>query len=164
MNSNRYVENIQKKLSKYFDIETTYSYKNIAFDVFAKSFVRNEKYMASKKVVVYAFENNEYTFIKSETSMNIHSLNRFKETLIMATQDFVKPHGEHMSSIVTGVILLENGLDEELVKEIKKFKFTKSFAFGFKGWVYVRLLVVDLRKGLIIANKRGGEVKKFYEI
>lgn len=164
MNSNELIGNIQNKLSKYFDIEETYTYKNIDFNTFAKSYVRNEKYIASKKAVIYAFENNEFIFVKSYANLDEKKLLQFQSTLINATEDFVNPHSEHMSSIITGIIVLESSLNKELEKEIEKFKFNKNFAFGLKGWVYIRLLVIDLSKGEMITNKRGREVRKFYQI
>jgi len=68
-----------------------------------------------------------------------------------------------MSTVINGVLILEDGFEENLKKSIEKFKFNRSFAFGFKGWAYIRLLVVDLSKGEVITNKRGKEVKKFYK-
>ncbi len=158
------LEKIEEKLSKFFDIERIYHYKKLEFDLFAKSHVRNEKYFASKKVTVYAFENNEYNFTKIYKELDQRQLEEFTEHLKAAAGDFVEPDREHMSSIVTGVIITENPLDEKLKKDVRKFKFMKSFSLGFKGWVYVRLIVIDLQRKEVTTNKRGDEVKKFYQM
>jgi len=160
----KYLQDTERKLSKYFDIKKSYQYKDLNMDLFAESFIRSERYFATKKATVYAFENNEYNFIKSYKKLEKNQLNSFLEVLKSATEDFVVPHNEHMSTVINGILILENGLEENLSKSIERFKFTRNFAFGFKGWAYIRLVVVDLSKGEVITNKRGKEVKKFYKV
>jgi len=164
MNLDNYLQVTEKKLSKYFNIKRTYNYKDFNIDLFAESFIRNEKYFATKKATVYAFENNEYNFIKSYGKLEEDHLNTFIAVLKNATDDFVSPHREHMSTVINGIIVVENGFTENLKRSIEKFKFHRNFAFGFKGWAYIRLIVVDLSKGEVITNQRGKEVKKFYKI
>ena len=59
-----YLDIIEKKLKNSFDIKRNYTLNNIQFDMFAEYHLRNERYVLVKKAVVYAFENNEYSFIK----------------------------------------------------------------------------------------------------
>ncbi|AOY75011.1 hypothetical protein [Clostridium formicaceticum] len=164
MKAQNYIKNMGERLWKYFDVEKAYSYKEIEFDLFAKSLVRNERYIASKKIAIYGFENHEYHFIKHYQVLKEESISRFLSVLSSAAEELVNPHPEHMSTIITGIIVVEKEISEELRRTIKKFKFMCSFAFGFKGWTYIRLVVVDLSKGEVITNKRGREVKKFYQI
>lgn len=164
MKTESYLENLEMKLSKYFDIEKPYSYLNTEYQLFAKSFIRSERYIASKKLTIYAIENNEFTFVKTFTKLEEKGFEQFTENLLRATEDYVDPHSEHMSTVITGIIVVEKGIEEGLRRMIEKFKFMRSFAFGFKGWVYIRLLVVDLDKGEVICNRRGREVKKFYQV
>ncbi|SNT05945.1 hypothetical protein SAMN05446037_103624 [Anaerovirgula multivorans] len=159
-----YLENMEIKLSKYFDIEKSYNYINTEYQLFAKSFIRSEKYIASKKLTIYAIENNEFIFVKTFTELEEKELLQFTDHLMRAAEDYVDPHSEHMSTVITGIIVVEKGSGKDLRKMIEKFKFMRSFAFGFKGWVYIRLLVVDLDKGEVICNRRGREVKKFYQM
>lgn len=66
-----------------------------------------------------------------------------------------------MSSIVTGVLVIEDSikiLSDEIVDDVIKFKFHKGFSFGLRGWVDVRLLIVSLKDGIVISNKKGKEV------
>jgi len=164
MDIHKYLETTEQKLSKYFDIKKPYRYKDLNMDLFAESFIRNEKYFVTKKAIVYAFENNEYNFIKSYKNLDENQLNSFLDILKNATEDFVHPNNQHMSTVINGIIIVNDGFREDLKKIIEKFKFNRSFAFGFKGWSYIRLVVVDLNKGEVITNKRGKEVKKFYKV
>lgn len=157
-----YKEIIKERLSRYFNIEEKYTYNNKVFDLFAISNIRNEKFMASKKLTIYAFENDEYCFMKHYEKLDSGKLDEITETLKSSIKDYIKPHGEHMSSAITGVLVVDELSGDELIKKIKKFHHQKSFAFGFKGWVDVRLVVIDLKNRDVITSKKANKVDKFY--
>lgn len=159
----QYLEKINNKLRRHFDIERDFLYKDIKIDLFAKYFLRNEKYFATKKVSIYAFENNEYCFIKYFDQLNDEKIQNFIEYLKFAVDDFITPNSEHMSSVITGVIVTDKEFDRDITNVVEKFKFHKSFAFGFKGWVDIRLILVNLGNNEIIINKKGKEVKEVYQ-
>ena len=76
----------------------------------------------------------------------------------------MKPTEEHMSSIITGVIALDNKPSTDIIDAIKKFKYHKGFAFGFKGWVDIRLILVTMDDKNIVTNKKGKEVIQVYKV
>ncbi|WIF95480.1 hypothetical protein [Caminicella sporogenes] len=163
MNFNEYKNWMKNKLSKTFDIKEDYKYKKVKFDLFGTFKMRNEKYMASKKFVIYAFENDEYCFLKYYRKLDEDILNNLITVLKSSILDYVKPHHEHMSSIITGVIVVDNLKDEKLIKRIKKFSYQKSFMFGLKGWVDVVLVLVLLNEKKVITSKRVKKVGAFYQ-
>ena len=65
-----------------------------------------------------------------------------------------------MSSTITLVIVTENFINNKdkdvITKIISKFKYNKGFAFGFKGWADIRLVLVSLMKILWQLIKRKG--------
>ena len=64
MDYKEYLNNMERKLKSYFDIERDYDLNGYPLDLYAKYHFRNERYVLSKKFVVYGQENNEYIFIK----------------------------------------------------------------------------------------------------
>ena len=165
MEALKYLDNIQKKLENSFNISRNFNINNFTYDLYAEYHLRNEKYLMVKKAVVYAFENNEYCLIKYYKEFNEDDYKIFTDSLINSIESIVNPSKEHMSSIITGVILTEKIQDEDLKnirKKVEQFKYNKGFAFGFKGWADIRLILVSLNEGLIAANKKGKEVSKVY--
>ena len=67
-----------------------------------------------------------------------------------------------MSSVITGVLLTNHKPKIEVIETIKKFKYHKGFAFGFKGWVDIRLILVTMDGECIVTNKKGKEVSSVY--
>ncbi|MDF2547400.1 MAG: hypothetical protein K0R93_2298 [Anaerosolibacter sp.] len=164
MRAEEYLNLLETRLERYFDIEKNIMCRNMEVDIFARSFIRNERYIASKKLAVYAYENNEYCFVKRYKMISEESLTQFTDFLKNAVNDYITPHGEHMSSVLSGIMIFEEEPGEEIRKQLKAFKFHKSFAFGFKGWVDIRLISVVLARGEVITNKKGKEVQQFYKV
>ncbi len=164
MEFSQYLDQLEKKLTSSFDLERDYILDDYSFDLFARYLLRNEKYILLKQAKIYAIENNEYSFVKYFDSIDLSQLEEFTTSLIKSIDFLVQPSEEHMSSIITGVIVLQDNPNPELVKAVKKFKYHKGFAFGLKGWVDIRLLLVTMNQDYIVTNKKGKEVSKVYSI
>jgi hypothetical protein len=68
-----------------------------------------------------------------------------------------------MSSTITGILVVDSLSNKDLIRKVEKFKFQKSFAFGFKGWADVRIILVDLEDLDIYISKKAKDVAKFYK-
>lgn len=158
-----YKEKIKDRLNRYFDVKEKYIYSNTEFDLFAASNIRNERYLASKKLTIYAFENDEYCFMKYLKDVDDNSLQEIIETLKNSIEDYVNPHYEHMSSTITGILVVNELKDAEVIDKVRKFHYQKSFLFGLKGWADIRLVLVDLGFCNVITCKKAKKVSKFYQ-
>lgn len=164
MGYNTYLDNIERKLKHYFDIQRNYIVNDYKYDLFAEYHMRSERYIALKKAVIYAMEDNEYCFINYFDQVNISRLEEYTKSLINSIDTLVDPNENHMSSIITGVIVLEEKPEDEITREIKTFKYHKGFAFGLKGWVDIRLILVAMEDKYIVTNKKGREVREVYSV
>lgn len=166
MQLGEYLDNIEKKLVRSFDITRGYSLDGINYDMFAEFHLRNEKYVLSKKAVLYAIESNEYCLLKSFDRIDRSTVTSFADGIIRSLETIVKPDTNHMCSMVNGVMILDGGQEtglEDAIGEVKRFKYHRSFSFGFKGWSDIRLLIVSLKGGVIAANKQGKGISKVYD-
>lgn len=164
MDFKRYLEVIEKKLQNNFDIERNYKVGNYEFDLFAEYHLRMERYILLKKTVLDAIENNEYCLIKHFDNFTQQYLQTYINILINFIDEIVNPDESHMSSMITGVIVLDEQPNIEIIDTIKKFKYQKGFAFGFKGWVDIRLILVTMNDEYIVTSKKGKEVREVYGI
>jgi hypothetical protein len=74
----------------------------------------------------------------------------------------VKLRDDHMSTIITGIIVVDSVDDKKLESIVKRFRHQKSYAFGLKGWVDVRLILVDLHEKKVVPSKKAVKVETFY--
>ena len=109
MSPETYLEQLEGKLKNQYDLERNTSFHGAAFDLQATFRIRNERYIVSKKAVVYAVEAAEYHFIRIVTALpswdEISALLNLFETHYT---DLVTMHEDHMNSIIqlTFIVML----------------------------------------------------------
>ena len=159
-----YLETLRRKYEAYFDIYPDYPILGRKLDLYARSHMRSEKYFLTKKAVLGAIETNEYCLVEGHSArIFTPTVQDFTAFLVNAAGELVKPHSEHMSSVLTGILVSEQGFDPEAIRIGKGFKHGRSFWFGLRGWCSACLLLVDLSSGQVYASPKGKEVIKSYQ-
>lgn len=158
----KYREFLKSGLERYFDIQEDYELGNCKFELYASFNQKNSKYIFLKSIEVYAFNSNEYIFLrKLDESFKMKDLNWVNSFLNENLHNILDNEKDHMSSVIT--FLFEAPMpSEDIQKKLSKFKYYKSFFFGIRGWVNVKIMLIDptLRSG--ITNKIGkGDLERF---
>ncbi len=149
-------------LQSYFDVEENYMLGKDNFELYATFNQRHAKYMLLRDVEIYAFKSNEYLFLKKlNRPMTLKDLEWLKSFLDDHLKDIVVYDEEHMSSVVTVIFEAPMPL-LEVQKKLARFKYYKSFSFGLRGWVNVKVMLIDPALNSGITNKQGkGDLEKF---
>lgn len=164
MKLEEYLETLRRKYEAYFDIYPDYSILGRRLDLYACSHVRSEKFFLTQKAVLAACETNEYCLLEGHSAeIYAPKVQDFTAFLVNAAGELVKPHKEHMSSMVTGILVSEQGFDPAAIHIGTRFKHSRSFWFGLRGWYSACLLLVDLSSGQVHASPKGKEVMKSYQ-
>ncbi len=147
------VELLKNTLISMFDFTDDYEFHGIKFQLYGKYFMRNSKFFASKKVEIYAYSVFEHLMYLDVGEIFNHKMfEKLDSTIISNIKEIVQPNEEHMSSVLTLIVecdSLESGLEEKILK----YKRKKSFAFGLKGWVDVKFIVLLRSENRAIENK-----------
>lgn len=163
MQKDNYLLELEKRLSHYYDTQRNFVYEGKEFPLYAKFHQRNERYIASKKVVVYGIEQNEHIFFTFEENINLDKLKELLKIFESAALNLVVPTDEHMSTLIRGVIGTRGIIPTDVIKFIENYKFYKSFLFGLKGWVNVAINLVDLdNRQNKFQNKMGKEGRDLF--
>lgn len=161
MNNDEYMEKLENSLKRYFDTIRDAEVFGGNFDIYGKYYIRSARYVASKKAETYAFTSNEYLFYKKMSKpTDLSNIEDIEKMLKDHLDDIIKVDDEHMSSVITFLISSEENPNDDAIKAIEKFKFYKSFALGFKGWVNVRVIFVNPMTYEIFTNKFGRREKE----
>lgn len=163
MNFPNYIDNVKRYLLSSYDLEERKTLGEKSVDLFGAYHLRTERYIATKKAVVYGMENNEYICLFHVDQLSKEKLEEYLQWFKKVVDDIVNPHKEHMSSTVSLVLVSDGLIDEKLHPVIKKTKFHKGYSFGFRGWVDLKLIVYSLRDQSLITNKKGEEGCKIYK-
>ena len=162
MIANIYIENLIAKYYKNFNIQRNIYLCNKKISIFAEYKGIGARTFITQKDVIDKYEFNEYCIVNVFDEINMGGVIEYTEYLKTLVNDLVKPHREHKSSTITGIIVCNTSIDKSTENFIRKFKFNKPYKLYFHGWSDIRLLLVDLSNNLVIANKQGKSVKKVY--
>lgn len=151
---------LRERIATHYDIEESV---NFDYDLLASLNQRSSKYLATKNIEFYAFQNNEYILYKKlHSEFTMDEFERMQSILQNKLDEIIEVNEEHMSSVITFLYEANLPKDRTLIQKINKFKFYKSFKFGLKGWVNVRLIVIDPIINSGLSNRYGrGEMEKF---
>ncbi len=163
MNYLHYIDKLKARLAPYYDVQEDVEYEGYDCDVYARFFMKDDRYVVSKKVVIYSIERNQHLFVKYIEHVDEVDIEEMERHLDKVAKNWVEPDEDHMSTFVRGIIVTDGPIAPEVISKIKKYKFEKGFLFGIHGWVYNGINLVDLNDPKnFIHNRRGKEDREFF--
>ncbi|MDI6601218.1 MAG: hypothetical protein QME46_05505 [Thermoanaerobacteraceae bacterium] len=162
MVKDEYLDLLEKKHSVYYDVYRDYELNGRFLDIYAEFHMRNERYVLID--VLDAYETHEYRLVKYYEDLKLKDVSEFSAWLKDETDILIKPHTEHMCTILTGVMVTDRGINRDVEKFIKYYRYTRYFTLGIKGWGEIRLVGVDIASNRVVANRKGREVIKDFMI
>lgn len=165
MNSKEYLEYLIKTYEIYYDLFKDFAIEEMKFDLYARYFERNERYFATKKIVLYGLERNEHMLYKHYPILSLEDAKIYTDMLQKAVKSLVKPGGDHMSTLLRGVISTEETPSQEVIDYFESYQYYQSFRFGFHGWVNIGLNLVNINDSeKIYHNKAGKEGREIFSV
>lgn len=165
------MENIQirEKLEKlltayahYFDVARDVEVEGGSFPAAADYHFREENYVATRAHTIYASEQHEYVYFYTAEHLDLAALQKEIDLSREAGRKRVIPHGEHMYSYVTLVILADT-IDEDAKKALKRYRYRKNFWLTLHGWMEYRIAAMEISSMTFLSNPAGREVRKNLE-
>ena len=156
---------LDKLLSAYshqYDIARDVTVEGGSFPATATFYLRDENYIISKKHVLSAVENYDYTYFYITEHLDAATLRQQIDLTMKVGTARVKPHRDHMSSFVTLVVLADT-IDEEAKKLIRKTRFQKYFRLALHGWMEYHIAAMETSTNNFLANPAGKGAKKILE-
>lgn len=118
---------------------------------------RNAQYVMIRKAELWASENHEYLYLHSLPTADIAGVNQIMEATLADGTPRIIPHGQHMYTHLSAVILCD-GIDSATIAYIKTLKKHRSFRLSLHGWMEFKIAVVDLSTGEVFTNRAGKQL------
>lgn len=163
MKYEEYIQIVLRRFYRNFNVIEHYRVEDMTFPYAAIYTERNERYFGSKKIVLDAVEMNEICLFTYLSSIRSEDFKALASHLEASVSTLVKPTWEHMSTIITCVIIADEISDASQIQKIEKYHYGKSFLFNLNGWAKIRFVLVDLGHETVYCSKEGDKVKKVYE-
>ncbi|WP_313528896.1 hypothetical protein [Anaerotignum sp.] len=157
MTKETFLQKLMPSYESYFDIQYDVQVGSRQYPATAEFHSRSEKYVLVRSAKIWATEMNEYAYFAFADVPTLDDYQSLKQDVLKSGLSQIKPHSEHMYSYVS-LILVADLLPQEVIKEIQKTKYHKTFLFSLHGWMYLRIAAVDLSNGKVYSNQRGNEL------
>ena len=158
-------ERLDKLLDAYsyhYDIERDVTVEGGSFPAAATYFLRDENYLITRRHVLNAVENYDYTYFYLVDALDEETLQKQIDLSMQAGMSRIKPHKEHMSSFVTLVILADT-ITPEAKKLLQKTRFRKNFRLALHGWMEYRIAAMEIATNSFLSNPAAKEARKLLE-
>jgi len=160
-----YLKDLEERYKYYYETERNKEILGVKLDIFAKSSAEHFRQVLTKNIKIDKHYTKEYAVVKAEKRFgDKNEAEKFSKFLKSLVNELANPSVNTMSTILNGVLISASGFSEEAVSFAKKFKFSKSFLLGIKGWCDIRLILVDLKEEKLYSNKKGKELLSAYKI
>ena len=160
-----YLKDLEERYKYYYEVERDKEISGAKVDIFAKSSTEHFRQVLTKSIKIDQHYNREYAVVKAEKRfVDKNEVEEFSKYLKSLINEPFTPSIDIMSTIINGVLISASGFSEEAVSFAKKFKFSKSFLLGIKGWCDIRLILVDLKEENLYSNQKGKEALSAYKI
>lgn len=168
MVSSEYLDRILDKLSGTYDIYRPYRIGSREVAAYGYFFSLNEKYVAVRKAQLWAVRTYEHIlFIETQqcTAETIAEARRLmvehmEPRLVRKGEKY--PEKDHMVSDLTVVILSEKSPQEETVRQIRSFRYSRSYLFTVRGHAEGHIICADLEQDRIISSKISKQMLSLY--
>lgn len=162
LNRAQCINKLMDAYSHHYDIERDVTVEGEHYPAMAIYFLRDENYIISKKHVLSAVENHEYVYFLSVDHLDAETLEHHIQVTKADGLGRIKPHKEHMSSMVTLVVLADT-ISEEAKALIKKTRFRKNYRLALHGWMEYHIAAMEISTNSFLSNPAGKGARKILE-
>ncbi|MDQ0175391.1 hypothetical protein [Bacillus chungangensis] len=151
-----FVFDLMNKYVPYFDVD-----KHVLLGEMPLAFVathkrRDEKYMMTRKIKVWEVENQQVIFAAcSEEEVTKCLVQQFLQIVEKHFKSYIPSYSEHMSTIFIAMILTNQPVHENAIKEVKKYRKIKFMKFGCHGWAEIYATIVDYQRQQVMIHPKG---------
>lgn len=117
-------------------------------------------YLLIEKAKMWSTNSNDYLFIFRLDRLTADDFSRLTAMAKEMGEKHIVPDKNHKSSYVTALFICESA-DKDAIEALRKYRFRKDFAFGFKGWEEVHTALVTADDGSVCSNRDGLNTAKY---
>lgn len=168
MTGTKLLEQLLDSYQSSYDIAKPFDVNGDVYDAYASFNVTSAKYVLIKKAELWRANCFEHTFFRCIEQLTSNDLAAFYSQITeLIEPEFVRcgrknPEKDHMYTFITGIFICENSIPDDVIKEIRKFKYFKNYLLGIRGYSEARLLVFDLKNRRISGNAAAKDLIKGY--
>ncbi len=146
----------------FFKVNYEKNIGGIVFDLVGEYDDRVGRYFLDREYTFESYNTKEIILYKEiEELIDKRTLESLKEYLKKNYKEIAPSKKDHMKTTIVMVMVGE--IEQSNIKSIQGFNFYRSYLFGIRGWVEVKLVCVDVEGKRFYKNKGVGEEFNFID-
>ncbi|WP_017728172.1 hypothetical protein [Halalkalibacterium ligniniphilum] len=160
----KYIHEMANRYTTQFNVYRDERIGEIPLDFYAQYQRKDEKYLMTKAIKVWGVENQQYVFVKKQESpLSIQEITAFGREIDKQIKEFIPAKQEHMSTVFLGVIVTNQLIQRDVIKEVKRSRKLRFMKYGLHGWAERYIAIVQLDRKEIHVNKKARDLLKGFE-
>lgn len=169
MNTEKFLDRLLLKYSNTFNIYKPYRIGARQYPAYGYFFSHNEKYVLVQEANMWSADSYEHILFWEEEEITEEHVKKAQELIINEMEPTLVRKGEklpaknHMSSLITVVMLGQKPMSKETEKKIKKFRFDKGYQFNMRGYCRGRIIAATMEDKNVVASPDIKSSKKVFQ-
>lgn len=169
MTTAEYLNRLLPYYRAYYDMDEPYTLCGMECLAHGHFYSHSEKYVLSREARLWESDNFEHVFFIGRQALGKADLEEMDRLVrdyvepVMVREGKPYPDRNHMYTYITFVFLSESPLEKEVIKSIKKYKFTRNYLFTFRGFCEVKIVAADMADGRLCTNRSGASLTRLYK-
>lgn len=153
-NRRNVVERLCAAHEVWFDVRRDYAFAGRTFPGYAEFHATASQYVLVKRAKLWEAASHEYLFIWDTPLLAADELDDLVGCITNEGLSLVRPAPDHMTTYLS-LAIVADAVDDLAWERVRRTRFRKNFALGWRGWADLRLAVADLSRGRVTANSQG---------
>lgn len=148
------IERLLAAHEAWFDVERDHDFAGRTFPGYAEFHSSVSRYVLVKRAKLWEAASHEHLFFWGTPRLTTGELDDLVGCVTGEGLSLVRPAPDHMTTYLS-LAIVADAVDDLAWERVRRTRFRKNFALGWRGWADLRLAVADLSRGRVTTNSQG---------
>ena len=148
------IERLLAAHEAWFDVERDHDFAGRTFPGYAEFHSSVSRYVLVKRAKLWEAASHEHLFFWGTPRLTTGELDDLVGCVTGEGLSLVRPAPDHMTTYLS-LAIVADAVDDLAWERVRRTRFRKNFALGWRGWADLRLAVADLSRGRVTTNSPG---------
>ncbi len=156
-----YFDRVSDRLMYSYDLDRDHRVRGESFDLYGEFRLRNQKQFFHPALSYADHETKEYLFARRTDRPTVADLESLVELGHELASERIVPSEEHYETVFTFVVVVADGISDDVRTFVEGFRERELLAFGYYGHYEVNIVVVDPDAETAIASEQADTAEAF---
>lgn len=148
------IEQLLAAHEAWFDVDRDHRFAGRTFPGYAEFHSCASQYVLVKRAKLWEAASHEHLFFWDTPRLTAAELDDLVGCVTGEGLSLVRPAPDHMTTYLS-LAIVADAVDDLAWERVRRTRFRKNFALGWRGWADLRLAVADLSRGRVTTNSQG---------